>query len=425
MKKYQLTFIFLLFIHILRPCSMYKVTKNGVTIVGCNEDAWRITPHIWFEIGTNTTLGAAFTGSRYDGQNGYAPQSGMNEYGLVFSRLASYHPKIQTSIFDSKLQITNPTQYLKNILHTCKTVDEVKNYIQKYDQSFFLEDVFIYIEKSGKYIIVEPYTIITGNDCQYVLSNFCPSITSSEKAEKLERYRNGVHFLKNKLETDLDFCKKVSDTMHVCRDKIGDGTLLTSIWNTNEGIVNLYFYHNYSTTVQFNLQEELSKGNHSYQINQLFPKNKEFESLEGYKIPHNTNSIRFILLSFGLFFICSSFYFLFSYFKRRNQVEYNFIKLILFFFGLFLFYYMYVLNTTISIFYFPSPYHHSSNTFITMSSYIPYVLAISILPFLYINYKLALKKSWNVFTFSLFSLNNLIYLFLIAFFTYWMFYFTY
>ncbi len=75
-------------------CSGYKITMDDKTFLGSNEDAWRTTPHIWFEeaklIGS---YGAAFTGSRYDGENGYAPQSGMNEMGLAFERLASYHPK--------------------------------------------------------------------------------------------------------------------------------------------------------------------------------------------------------------------------------------------------------------------------------------------------------------------------------------------
>jgi hypothetical protein len=58
---------------------MYKVTKYGKTVVGCNEDAWRTSPRIWFETaGSNTKYGAAFTGSRFDGSNGFAPQSGMN-----------------------------------------------------------------------------------------------------------------------------------------------------------------------------------------------------------------------------------------------------------------------------------------------------------------------------------------------------------
>jgi hypothetical protein len=220
-------------------CSGYKVTVGANTVVGCNEDAWRLTPHIWFETAQeNKRYGAAFTGSRQDGSM-YAPQAGMNEVGLAFERLASYHP-VQEK-FSNRLPIRHPTLCLKDILHQCKTVEEVREYILRYDHSFFLEDVFMYVDQSGKYLIVEPYTLTMGNEPSYVISNFCPSINSFEQATEQERYRHGIDFLKNKTDSTLAFFTALSNTMHVCREKIGDGTLLSSIWNLSKGTVHLYF----------------------------------------------------------------------------------------------------------------------------------------------------------------------------------------
>ena len=428
MKNFKiiLTLLFILSINIGNTCSMYKVTKNGKTMVGCNEDAWRTTPHIWFEIGNKkAAFGAAFTGSRFDGKNGYAPQSGMNEHGLVFSRLASYHPENNNSNFKNRLKINNPTQYLKDILHTCKTVEDVKKYIEKYYYSYFIEDVFIYVDASGKYIVVEPYKIISGNDASYVLSNFCPSITSKEDASKLERYKNGVLFLNNKLETNLEFCRKLSDTMHVCREKIGDGTLLTSIWDNTNGTVNLYFYHQYDKTIQFNIKEELAKGNHILKIDSLFPKNTEFEKLASYQIPHNNDALRLFLVFCGLFFAMSSIYFFVNYIKNRKTNKFNSIKLLLIPFGIILFYYMYVLNTSVNIFYFVSPYKSSYNSFISLTSYLPYLLFVIIIPLIRFNLKLIKEKLWNNFALVTISLNSLLYLILIGFFVYWRFYFNF
>ena len=428
MKSIKIVFgiLFILSVHIGNACSMYKITKNGKTFVGCNHDAWFTTPHVWFEIGSlNAPYGAAFTGARYDGKNGYAPQSGMNEYGLVFSRLASYHPKIENSEIESRIKITNPTFYLKDILHTCKTVEDVKKYIEKYDQSYFIEDVLIYIEKSGKYIVVEPYKIIEGNDASYVLSNFCPSITSKEDANKLERYQNGVLFLNNKLETDLEFCRKLSDTMHVCREKIGDGTLLTSIWDNTNGTVNLYFYHKYNKTIQFNIKEELAKGNHIIKVDSLFPKNTEFEKLASYKTPQNNDTLLLFLVFCGLFFGMSSIYFLVNYVKTRKTDTFNSIKLLIIPFGIILFYYMFVLSTNINIFYFDSPYKSYSSTLVSMTSYIPYVLLAIIIPLIRFNLKLFKEKLWNTLALIILSLNSLLYLILIGFFVYWRFYFNF
>jgi hypothetical protein len=425
MKKIKTIFclVLLLSFHVGDSCSMYKVTKNGKTMVGCNEDAWRTTSHIWFEVGQKNQYGAAFTGSRWDGENGYAPQSGMNEHGLVFSRLASYHPKLITSKFNNRIQITNPTRYLKDILHSCKTVEEVKKYIEKYDQRYFIEDVFIYIEQSGKYIIVEPYKILSGNDAKYVLSNFCPSITSKSAANKLERYKNGTSFLTTKMDTDLDFCRKLSDTMHVCREKIGDGTLLTSIWDSSNGLVNLYFYHQYDQTVQFNLTKELAKGNHILKIDTLFPKNAEFEKLASYQTPQNNDTIRAFLMISGLFFALCSVYFLIHFIANRKKDKFNVLKILVVPFGLLLFYYMLVLCTNIAIFYFPAPYASPISIFVSGTSYIPYILVLLILPSLWANYRLLHQKLWNRFALVMISMLNVLVVLLIGFFVYWHFYF--
>jgi len=90
--------------------------------------------------------------------------------------------------------------------------------------------------------VVELYEMIKGNDPFYVLANFCPSLTSNQKAREQIRYKESEDFLKaNQLDTSLDLCRSVSDTMSVCRNRNGDRTLLTSIWDTQNGIVSLYF----------------------------------------------------------------------------------------------------------------------------------------------------------------------------------------
>ncbi len=402
-------------------CSGYKITVGNTTILGSNEDAWRLTPHIWFEKKTvNSNFGAAFTGSRYDGTNGYAPQSGMNEMGLAFERLASYHP-IQ-EIFPNRKTISNPTQYLKDILHTCKSVEEVKEFISKYDHSYFIEDVFIYVDKSGKYLIVEPYTLTIGNKPTYVISNFCPSITPEKNANTLDRYRKGVAFLKNGIDTSLEFCTALSDAMHVCRKKIGDGTLLSSIWDLNNGTVNLYFYHDYKTSVQFKLSEELKKGDHSIAIDTLFPPNPEFEKLRNFKTPKDSIVIGGFIVASAGFFLLTSIFFLVQYFRRTELKKYAYIQLVLFPLGLILFYYMFVLCGSVNVFYFPAPYKDPTNVFKSFTSYIPFLLLLLIIPFSVINCRLFKENSWTVLAKWLFTLNNLIYIILIGLFAYWKFY---
>lgn len=234
----------------IKACSMYKITVDGRTMVGCNHDAWLTTPKIWFENAKHQyQYGAVYTGSREVSQFRTTPQSGMNTMGLVFSRLASYHP-IQTNPFSQRQKINDEAEYLSEILRNCASVKEVKEYVEEYDHSFFINDVFIYIDSLGDYLIVEPYKVIEGYDPTYVLANFCPSITSNQQARKLERYRSGEDFLKtNNAIASLDFCTSLSDTMSVCRSRNGDGTLITSIFDTREKTANIYFYHNFDKVI--------------------------------------------------------------------------------------------------------------------------------------------------------------------------------
>lgn len=278
----------------------------------------------------------------------------------------------------------------------------------------------MYIDSTGNYLIVEPYKLIEGNDPNYVLSNFCPSITDNEAARKLERYRHGEDFLKTHIaNTSLDFCRDLSDTMHVCRSRNGDGTLLTSIWNTKDGLVNLYFYHSYDSTVQFNLAEELAKGDHLLSIPTLFARNPEFERLANYKTPFNTPRLRVSLA--GLGGVLSVFALLFGFSAIRNRNSDFSIKPVLAFSGMnvILTGYLFVLATNIYIFYFDAPYIHYSSGLITASSYTPFFLLLAIAPLSFFAIRMFKSTETTAWLKALTVSNSLIYLLLIIGFAYW------
>jgi hypothetical protein len=176
------------------------------------------------------------------------------------------------------------------------------------------------------------------------------------------------------------------------------------------------------TTVQFDLNQELKKGDHIIAIQTLFPHNSEFEKLLKYKTPINSSLIGvFIVASAGLFLLTSLF-FLIQYFRRKETKKYSYLQLLLFPLGLILFYYMYVLSGSISVFYFPAPFKDPTNVFVSLTSYIPFLLGFLIIPFCIINFRLFKESSWSFWAKGLFTLNNLVYIILIRLFIYWEFY---
>lgn len=396
-------------------CSTYKVTVGDKTMVGSNYDSWFETPQIWFE--TNG-YGASFTGARSDGEFGFAPQTGMNEFGLAFVTLATATPK-ESRDMSGKKQIVSRTNYLKDILHTCKTVEEVKNYIDRFDHSTLGNDVFFYVDRSGNYLIVEPYELISGNDAKYVLSNFCPSTITDFRKIKQARYVNGSAFLNNKIDTSIAFCTALSDTMHVCRKAHGDGTLLTSILDLKNGISHLYFYHDYKNHVKFVLQEELAKGNHSVEIASLFPPNSEFKALTNFKTPLNSPGINLFLQLCLILFLLSAILFGISSLIRRKTSSHNFAKLLFGLLSLSLAYYIYLLATEMNIYFFPAPYSDGSLSLVSIASFIPFLLLILIIPILIFNKKILKNSTWTFIPKFFLTLNSITYIVLIVLFSYW------
>lgn len=399
-------------------CSMYKVTVDGKTIIGNNEDNWRITPHIWFEVGTNGNYGCCFVGSRSIGQNKYAPQSGMNEQGLTFSRLASYHP-LQENTRKSLKLIEQPDHFLIEVLKSCKNIDEVYAMLDQYDRTCYLEDVFVYVEPSGEYLVVEPYKLIRGTDPSYVQANFCPSITSEEDRRFQARYRDGRDLLDKEMHANWEFCTKVSKEMHVCRDKIGDGTLLTTLWNTDDLQLKLYFYHNYDTAVTYDLMGELAKGDHQLEIEALFPENQEFEQLKSYVTPFNTPWLRFLLVFIGMLFAGSSLYFLIAALRTGRKRQTRTIQLLISAMLALGLIFAFVLATTINIYYFPAPYFDPMSTFKTVAAFSPYAITTLLILIGILLWRKRSNASWSTFSKGLLLMNFVVIAGMYVGFFYW------
>ncbi|MEM6297377.1 MAG: hypothetical protein AAF740_01680, partial [Bacteroidota bacterium] len=280
---------------------------------------------------------------------------------------------------------------------------------------------FIYIDSSGDYLIVEPYKLIEGNDPNYVLTNFCPSITDNSQARTFGRYRKGEDFLETyKAIASLDYCTALSDTMHVRRSRNGDGTLLTSIWNPRDKFVNLYFYHDYNTSVQFNLLEELAKGDHTISVPELFPKNTDFERLISYKTPFNVVEIRFGLVIFAGLLLFLSSILVISSFRKNNSAQRPLRSFLLITaLNLLLIPYLAILATHKNVFYFDAPYKHYSSDLISLSSYIPFLLLLSVIPFTMYTIKKTKSDTATFLIKATLAFNNVLYIILIMAFSYW------
>jgi tetratricopeptide (TPR) repeat protein len=268
-KKIIVTILtILIFGFILIPkalcCSMFKLTMYGKTMVGNNEDFWNPNTRIWFEQGKAYEYGAIYVG--YDN---FWPQGGMNQAGLVFDGFSMDYLVINDTLGKKSLG----ANFLRDIMKKCTVVDDVKKYLSQYRLQGLETSMFLFIDKTGKYLVVEGDSLIIGNNRSYVLSNFYPSQIKEESEIDIPFYHNGKRLLEDKKDTSISFCSSVMDTMHQERDW-GGGTMYTTIYDLNEGTIYLYYFHDYAHVVKFNLNQELKKNDYSLIIPELFPENK-------------------------------------------------------------------------------------------------------------------------------------------------------
>lgn len=398
-------------------CSMCKITVNGRSYLGNNEDNWRLGARIWFENATTGGLGALYLGFA----DGF-PQGGMNEAGLAFDCLSVY---AKEGKFDpSKKTVDDKNALVKGVLQHCKTVEEARLYLTAFNWPIQRGVVF-FADPSGQYLIVEPDTMLLGNDDRYLISNFCPSSTAEEAKLKQVRYERGKQFLLNhSLDTNSNLCLATVDTMHVCRAKIGDGTLYSFVADLNARKLDLYFYHDYSFKKSFDLREELAKGNHFFEMPALFPPSEEYQKLEEFKTPHNDHSLLAVVVCAGGLFAFSAVFFLLAFFRQRKHAEESggsrpWVPLALFALSSLLLYYMVALLLNQPIFYFPSPYHVEGFSVLKFAAYTPFLLLAFLLPSIVLNFKAFRQPGSKPFYLFLFAINNLAYLGMIGLFAYW------
>jgi hypothetical protein len=241
----------------LFSCSLVKITSNGKTIVGNNEDSGNSDTRIWFEQGSGKQFGVV-----YVGYNELMPEGGMNEAGLMFDAFAvNDKPLVDTA---GKLPIFE-FDMKKMIMRVCSTVEEVKALIDKYNLYFWSHSVWVFIDKSGNYLIADGDSRTIGHERYFVQTNFRHSEIKDKKEITCSRYLKAMAMLKNRCEANTQYCATIMDSVHQ------ESTLYTTVYDPSSGTIDLYHFHNFTKVIRFNIKDELKKGNRILRIPDLFP----------------------------------------------------------------------------------------------------------------------------------------------------------
>ncbi|MEM0932144.1 MAG: hypothetical protein AAGJ12_06745 [Bacteroidota bacterium] len=261
-----------------RACSMYKITMNGRTIVGNNEDYLSPNNQFWFEVAKDDTFGVMYMGQL----NNFA-QGAINQAGLVFDGF--YAPELPVENIEGKEKLPIG-KAIRNIMQTMSTVEEVKAYLETIDLTALSSSMVVFVDRSGTYLIVEGDLLIIGEESEKSFSNFYYSQIDSVEEVTLPWFQAGQEFLTTtKGKATLDYC---STAMKSMKQKSADlfSTQYSTIYDLTSLKIRVFLYQDFTEFVELDLMKELKKGNHKTMMVDLFPK----ESL-GSKFYYKYNDI--------------------------------------------------------------------------------------------------------------------------------------
>lgn len=240
-------------------CTIFYASDDKVTLAGNNEDAFNPFTKIWFlppEEGKH--------GRVYLGFDNFFPQGGMNEQGLFFGYTAANPLKV----LRSKSKERYNGNLMDKVMEECASVEESLKMFGKYDLQFMRSNQAFLGDGTGDSAIIEGDAILRKSSKYQILTNFRQS-KAKQGTYPCERYNIAVEMLENSDDISVDLFRRVLAATH---SEIDVTTVYSSICDLKRRIVYLYHFHNFENVVEFELDKELSKGRHSYDLPSLFPR---------------------------------------------------------------------------------------------------------------------------------------------------------
>ncbi len=267
-KKIIFYSIFSLFFLVapLSPCTIFNASRNGLVLVGNNEDMFSTETRIWFTPPSEEKYGVF-----YIGFTKYGKQGAMNDRGLFFDANALKYSRMNPH--PEKPKFPKDKDPLEQIMETCATVEEVIELFSQYNLEGFDNFQAMFVDKSGDSAVIgadkNGELAITRKKTHFQVStNFnlaCPEFGAF--SYPCPRYEIATRMLENMKELSVDFFRSILSAVHA---EGQSPTVYSNICDLTNGEIYVYNFHNFEEVMKFNLEEELKKGAHSIELASLF-----------------------------------------------------------------------------------------------------------------------------------------------------------
>ena len=261
-------------------CTNFKIKDDQTVFFGNSEDK-TYTPisetyitfiprgQVWYD-GTTIEYGSVVVG--YANGSAYSwVQGGMNDQGLAFDSTGV--PYTKPNPHDERPPLLIPQ------IFTCISIDEVIESINSH--SIFSGEGYVqtfFVDKSGESVIYNvgengELAVFRNNNSFQLATNYYVDNPSrgNPSSDAIERYDAAEEKLNDIITNENLTISSITSVLEAVHFEGGNlNTVYSNIFDVTNGDIYLYFFHQYEEVVKLNLEEELSKGRHTYRIADLF-----------------------------------------------------------------------------------------------------------------------------------------------------------
>jgi len=245
-------------------CTIFTASYGNTVLFGNNEDWNNPKAYYWVSPSSEGDYGVV-----YFGYDNLFPQGGINEKGLAFDANA-----LPGTALNPHPELPNPPDAIVNkvVLKKCATVREAIDMAKSYNWNsgwgesvsgqWFLADstgdaVVISVGPDGKLA----FTRKPEGDGYLVSTNFNRANPKNRFGRyPCWRYDTATAMLEKIEDIDdltVDYFRSILDA--VCQKGASINTLYSNIFDLRNGVIYLYYWHQFNEVVTLNVAEELAK----------------------------------------------------------------------------------------------------------------------------------------------------------------------
>ena len=262
-----LVFFFTITNNFLFACTVFYAAKGNIILAGNNEDFLNAEAYIQFLPAKDGKFGRIYFGFFYEPSK-MSPFGGVNDQGLFYD-IASLSNLNLDKLPEGEIY---KDDLIQKIMEECSSIEEVISIINKYSNFLYMTNAQVMFgDKFGNSIIIERDKILKREGTYQIMTNFRQTDEEFKEGNiPCGRYEMANNLMNESPEITKELFQKVLGCVH---QEGWYATIYSNIYDLKNGIIYLYYFHNYFEEVQLDVSKELGKGERTLKIHSLFKNN--------------------------------------------------------------------------------------------------------------------------------------------------------